>query len=228
MATARTADTWRESGSRAERRTASRGAHPAVAGDSEPIARLSRPAVPPRGRPARPDLPPLPEPLARGGRDDAAPRRPAAQDRAGTPGRSAGRSRPVSSRGATSRSTPPTGERGGRLRGIVAVLAVFLVTLAGAAADSFLGIGLGLITLVTLTAATAIGTLRVRRSDLMTMVVAPPLIFIAVAMVNIALAPSASFSLPTVATLLIQGFPTMAVATGVGLVLSLIRWAARR
>jgi hypothetical protein len=102
------------------------------------------------------------------------------------------------------------------------------VTLAGAAVDSFVGIGLGMITLVALVASTALATLLVRRRDLFSVVVAPPIVFVAVAVVNIGLAPSASVNLPTIAALLIRGFPTMAVATGVGLVLGLIRLARRR
>ncbi len=105
---------------------------------------------------------------------------------------------------------------------------MFLVTLAGAGVDSFVGIGLGLVTLVTLVAITAIATLVVRRSDLLSVFVAPPLVFVAVAAANIALAPSASFNLATIATLLVRGFPTMATATGVALVLGLVRLAARR
>ncbi|HEX2072835.1 MAG TPA: DUF6542 domain-containing protein [Geodermatophilus sp.] len=116
----------------------------------------------------------------------------------------------------------------GGLRGVYAVLGIFVVTLAGAAVDSFLGVGLGLLTLITLAASTGVATLLVRRRDLASTVVAPPLVFVAVAAVNIGLAPSASFSPTTVGTLLIRGFPTMAVATGVGLVLALLRWAARR
>jgi hypothetical protein len=117
---------------------------------------------------------------------------------------------------------------GGRFRGVVAVLAMFLVTLAGAGVDSFVGIGLGLVTLVALVSVTAIATLTVRRRDLLSVLVAPPLVFVAVAGVNIALAPSASFNIPTIATLLVRGFPTMAIATGVALVLGLIRLVARR
>ncbi len=117
---------------------------------------------------------------------------------------------------------------GGRFRGVVAVLAMFLVTLAGAGIDSFVGIGLGLVTLVALVSVTVIATLTVRRRDLLSVIVAPPLVFVAVAGVNIALAPSASFNIPTIATLLVRGFPTMAIATGVALVLGLIRLAARR
>ncbi|MGX5653730.1 DUF6542 domain-containing protein [Geodermatophilus nigrescens] len=114
------------------------------------------------------------------------------------------------------------------LRGSLAVLGIFVITLAGGAVDSFLDVGLGTLTLVTLVAASAVATLLVRKRDLLTVVVAPPLVFVAVAAVNIGLAPSADFSVPTIATVLIRGFPTMAVATGVAIVLGIIRWAARR
>ena len=87
---------------------------------------------------------------------------------------------------------------------------------------------LGLITLVCLVASTVFATLLVRRRDLISVVVAPPLVFVAVAAVNIGLAPSAQFSLPTIATLLVRGFPTMAIATGVAIVLALFRLVARR
>jgi hypothetical protein len=119
-------------------------------------------------------------------------------------------------------------QRGGRLSGMAAVIGIFLITLAGAAVDSFIGMGLGMITLVALVGSTVIGTLAVRRRDLASVVIAPPLVFVAVAGLNIALAPSAALTMPTVATLLIRGFPTMAIATGAALVLGLIRLIARR
>jgi hypothetical protein len=105
---------------------------------------------------------------------------------------------------------------------------MFMITLAGAGIDSFVGIGLGRVTLGALVLATAVAALAVRRRDLMSVVVAPPLVFLAVAAVNIGLAPSASFNLPTVATLLVRGFPTMGLAMGVVLVLALFRLIARR
>jgi hypothetical protein len=125
------------------------------------------------------------------------------------------------------RGAPAAGHATG-LRGALAVLGVFVLTLAGGAVDSFLGIGLGTLTLVTLVAASAVGTLLVRKRDLLTLVVAPPLVFVLVAAVNVVLAPSASFNLPTLATVLIRGFPTMVVATLVALVVAIVRWAARR
>ncbi len=118
--------------------------------------------------------------------------------------------------------------RGGGIRGMVAVVGMFLVTLGGAGTDSFVGIGLGTVTLVAMVSVTALAALVVRRRDLVSVAVAPPLVFVAVAAVNIGLAPSASFSVPTVATLLVRGFPTMGIATAVALVLTLIRLASRR
>ncbi|MGY1680815.1 DUF6542 domain-containing protein [Geodermatophilus sp. SYSU D01176] len=133
-------------------------------------------------------------------------------------------SRRPAGRGATAQAP----ESGSRLRGAVAVLAVFLVTLGAAALESWIGTGLGLVTLGALTAASAVATLLVRRRDLLTPVVAPPLVYIAVAVLNTALAPSAPLNLTALAALLIRGFPAMAVATAAAAVVALIRWAARR
>ena len=154
-------------------------------------------------------------------------RRPAARDRYDEFGATARFAR----RGGASSARPRPAGRAAEEKGILGALAVAgtcLVTLAGAGVDSFVGIGLGLVTLVTLVAVTGIATLAVRRRDLASVVVAPPLVFVAVAAANIALAPSASFNLATIATLLVRGFPTMALATGVALVLALVRLAARR
>jgi hypothetical protein len=115
------------------------------------------------------------------------------------------------------------------MRGVAAVLTVFLVTLAGAAVDSlFMGMGLGLITLGCLVGSTVLAAALVRRRDVLSVVVAPPLVFVAIACANMVLAPSATFSLTSMATLLVRGFPTMAMATGAAFVIALIRWAARR
>ncbi len=164
-----------------------------------------RPADPQRGRgPARDEH--RPDEDVRPGRPDS--------DRPGT------RRPPVADR--------PAPEQGSRLRGFVAVLGVFLITLMGGAADWFLGDGLGMITLVALVASASVATLLVRRRDLITVVLSPPLVFVAVAGANIALSPAVDLSLPTVATLLIRGFPTMAVATGAVILLGLVRLITRR
>ena len=261
MATANTADAWRQDGDYPDRSSAA-----ARAPWPDRGAGAARPSRPIRTGPARPARPADRLRAAEARNRDAdfarspAPRRgPDAARSVGRPerGRFEGR-RPESSRSEGSRPVerppvdrPRSDERrpsarpaerpsvsarrpakpaaeGGRIRGIVAVLGMFLVTLAGAGFDSFVGIGLGLVTLVAMVAVTALATLVVRRRDLLSVIVAPPLVFIAVAGINIALAPSASFNLPTIATLLVRGFPTMAIATGVALVLGLIRLAARR
>ena len=128
------------------------------------------------------------------------------------------------------RSAPARSEAaaGPWMRGSVVVLGMFLVTLAAAAADSYIGVGLGTVTLIALLLSSVVACLLVRRRDLLSVVVAPPLVFLGVAMVNIALAPSATFSLPTVATLLIRGFPAMGLAVGASFLLFLARLVLRR
>jgi hypothetical protein len=265
MASVSTADTWRESGRRADRRIAARPE------GADYVSRIGRPPVPPPPpRMRSTELPPFPEDRARAvrSRDERPPLppRPSA-DRPARPSRDAGRrpvspdadrprvrderpredrardlpdlgderrgprppeARPARRRPAGRGATASAPERGSRLRGAVVVVVVFLITLAGAALESWMGTGLGLVTLGTLTAASAVATLVVRRRDLLTPVIAPPLVYVAVAALNTALAPSASLNLASVATLLIRGFPAMAVATAVAGVVALIRWAARR
>ena len=213
---------------RAERSDAGR-----AAGRGYPSPRAASSA--PRGRaPERGDRPdhdrldrdprspqrraPGPREAGRGGRHSGEFRRPAA----GEVARDARRT----GSSATSARTAPTS--GPRLRGALAVLGAFLLTLAAAAADSYIGRGLGLITLVALTAGTVVAALATRRKDLLSVLVSPPLVFVAVAVVNIGLAPSATLNLPTLATLLVRGFPAMGIATGAALLVCLFRLATRR
>lgn len=236
MATASTADAWRQGGVSPDRSFhGSRMPREERAMDPDRSARPGRPPVPPRGRPAdrlrsdvdrgRP-IPPRRESLRpdRGQADDVRP--PGARPAGARPvdARPAG-ARPADAR-ARGEARPVTG--GGSVRGAVAVLGMFLVTLVGAGIDSFVGVGLGMITLAALLVSTAVAMLVVRRRDMFSVVASPPLVFIAVAALNIALAPSALFNLPTIATLLIRGFPTMAMATGVAVVVAVGRLIARR
>ncbi|MGY1808879.1 DUF6542 domain-containing protein [Blastococcus sp. SYSU D00669] len=127
----------------------------------------------------------------------------------------------------------PAPETGRRTRGIVAVLAVFLVTVAVAAAESLLWTGLGLITATGLVVATAAGAFLVRRRDLLTVVVSPPLVFAAVVAVNLLAASSVQLSgvkafVLVMGTQLVQNFPAMIAATIAGIVVALIRLAAGR
>ena len=195
------------------------------AGSSAPRSRPSDRERPPAGRR-------VPPPAVRDERDDewGYDRRPAGRDRAPERGAERRPSAPArtqrderSTAAARREAAPGPGKRG-----YVVVLGMFLVTLAAAAADSYLGVGLGIVTLIALLLSSVAACLLVRRRDLLSVVVAPPLVFLGVVLVNIALAPSATFSLPTVATLLIRGFPAMGIAIGVSFVLFLGRLAARR
>lgn len=177
-----------------------------------------------------------PVPPARGARSPGAPARrapdPRAADRGGPhPDASRRRAAPAEApREGRRGSSAAYGDRPGStgIRGALAITGVFLVTLVAAAADSYIGLGLGTITLVALTAGTIGAALVTRRQDLLSVLVSPPLVFVAVALLNIGLAPSASLNLPTLATLLVRGFPAMGLATGVALVIILGRLAARR
>jgi hypothetical protein len=240
------ADAWQQSGSRADRpyRAAPPRADRAMAAE-----RPARPrgGVPPRrsvDRPrersradyydeapqySRPPVPrqpsrPVPRELDRDlERERSAQRRPAQRrpqerDEVERPAR---------------RPAPAAETGGGKLRGLLAVVAVFLVTLAAAGVESFIATGLGLMTTAALIASTAVATLLVRRRDLLSVVVCPPLVFTAVAVVNMVAAPSVhisgvkAFGLLMVTTL-VQNFPAMGIAAGVAIVLALIRLAARR
>jgi hypothetical protein len=138
------------------------------------------------------------------------------------PARDGGRS------GAPAASRRIEATSGPRVHGAVAVLGIFLITLLAAGLDSFLGSGLGLVSLVALTLSTVFAGLVTRRRDLLSVVVAPPLVYVLVAVVNVALAPSATLSLPSLATLLVRGFPAMGIATAAAVVVTLFRLVTRR
>src|SRR4051794_23395745 len=225
------ADAWQQGGPMADRPRADR----AMAAERPPRPRN---AVPPRPRPAdrlRADYADRAPQYSR----PPVPRRPAEP---GRPARSVERNdrleryedepRPRSPRG--ERRPAPAAQTGGsKLGGIVAVGAAFLVTLAAAGLESFVATGLGMITLVALVVSTTAAAFLVRRRDLVSVVVSPPLVFTAVAAVNVIAAPSVqlsgvkAFGLLMI-TLLVQGFPSMAVATGAVVVVGLIRLATRR
>ncbi|MDQ3474802.1 MAG: hypothetical protein M3492_00250 [Actinomycetota bacterium] len=91
------------------------------------------------------------------------------------------------------------------------------MTLVVATLESLLGIGLRTLTLIALSGSTLLAGLWVRRSDIATIVVAPPLVFAAVAALEIVLAPTLMFTPTVLASLLVRGFPAMGIATAIGL-----------
>lgn len=116
-----------------------------------------------------------------------------------------------------SQPEPSTPARRFTLTGLGAVAFIFVITLAVATAESLLGIGLRTFTLIAISVSTLLAGLWVRRSDIATIVVAPPLVFTAVAALEIVLAPTLSLTPTVLASILVRGFPTMAIATAIGL-----------
>jgi hypothetical protein len=93
-----------------------------------------------------------------------------------------------------------------------------VVTLAVATLESLLGVGLATLTLLALSGSTLLAGLMVRRHDVVTVVVAPPLVFAFVAVLEIVLAPTLSLSPTVLASILVRGFPAMGIATAIALV----------
>lgn len=225
------ADAWQQSGPRADRsyRPAPRAERAMAAERPRERSRADYyDEAPKYSRPPVPRQPSRPMPRDRGPeRERPAQRRPAER----RPAERRAQERPEVERPA--RRPAPAVQTGGKLRGLLAVVAVFLVTLAAAGVESFIATGLSTMTMIALVASTAVATLIVRRRDLLSVVVCPPLVFTMVAVVNMVAAPSVhisgvkAFGLLMLTTL-VQNFPAMAVATGVGLVIGLIRFAARR
>lgn len=123
-------------------------------------------------------------------------------------------------------SGAPRGRASGRnqparrftLTGLTAVGLVFVVTLAVAMLESLLGVGLRTLTLLALSGSTLLAGLMVRRHEVATVVVAPPLVFAFVAVLEIVLAPTLSLSPTVLASVLVRGFPAMGIATAIALV----------
>lgn len=109
------------------------------------------------------------------------------------------------------------------LTGLGAVALVFVVTLAVATLESLFGVGLRTLTLIALCASTLLAGLWVPRGDLATIVVAPPLVFAAVAALEIGLAPTLNFTPTVLASILVRGFPTMILGTAIALLVTAYR-----
>ena len=246
------ADAWQQSGSRADRPYRAAPRERAMASERPERPARPRGSVPPRRSSDR--AAERPRERSRADYYDEAPQysrppvprrpeqsRPVPRDLDRAPERERPARRPVERRPVERQDTERPARRpapavetgGGKLRGLLAVLAVFLVTLAAAGVESFIATGLGIMTTIALAASTAVAALVVRRRDLLSVVVCPPIVFTAVAVVNMVAAPSVhisgvkAFGLLMITTL-VQNFPAMGIATGIALVIGLIRLAARR
>jgi len=122
-----------------------------------------------------------------------------------------------SARSSVERGGTRSTRRFSSLTGIGAVLFIFVFTLVVATIESLIGVGLRTLTLIALAGSTLLAGLWVRRSDIATIVVAPPLVFVSVAVLEIVLAPTLMLTTTVLASVLVRGFPTMSIATAIAL-----------
>jgi hypothetical protein len=120
--------------------------------------------------------------------------------------------------------TPPASS-GPSLTGVGAVLLLAGIAAVAGVLDVLAGSSLRLIFAAGLVLGTLIAALLVVRRDLLTVVFAPPLVFVAASVVAMLLGRGdGTGGLIDLATgWLVYGFPAMAVATGVAVVIALIR-----
>lgn len=126
----------------------------------------------------------------------------------------------------------PGVRRGSSVTGLGAVLLIVAVSLVGACLDLLTGTGLRLAFAVTLTLGAGVAAVMVRRASLLVVVLAPPLVYLAASVAALLAAPGGSGSIGTLSDAatawLIYGFPTIAAATGVAVVVAGLRLAASR
>ena len=137
---------------------------------------------------------------------------------------------PVSYSGVQARREPmpPVGRRR-RFGAVRAVLLLAAVALAGGALDAVTGTGLRLGFAIGLVLGSLLAAMAVHRRGLLTVVFAPPLVFLVASLVFVLVSPSRAGQngrLVDAATgWLVYGFPTMAAATGVAVIVAGIRVA---
>jgi hypothetical protein len=119
----------------------------------------------------------------------------------------------------------PTGGIGPTLTGVGAVLVLAGISAVAGLLDVLAGSALRLIFAAGLVLGTLIASLLVMRRDLLTVVFAPPLVFLAGSAVAVLLGRGGGGGglIDLATSWLVYGFPAMATATGVALVVYLIR-----
>jgi hypothetical protein len=125
---------------------------------------------------------------------------------------------------------PPSGRPGPTLTGVGAVLLLAGIAAVAGLLDVLAGSALRLIFAAGLVLGTLVASLLVVRRDLLTVVFAPPLVFVAASAVAVLLGRGETGGgLVDLATSwLVYGFPAMAAATGVAVVVWLVRRARGR
>ena len=117
------------------------------------------------------------------------------------------------------------GRAGGTLTGVGAVLLLAGISAVAGALDVLAGSALRLIFAAGLVLGTLIASLLVVRRDLLTVVFAPPLVFLAASAVAVLLGRGRTGGglIDLATSWLVYGFPAMATATAVAVVVWLVR-----
>jgi hypothetical protein len=121
--------------------------------------------------------------------------------------------------------TPPPPAGGPSLTGAGAVLVLVGIAAVAGVIDVFAGDSLRLVFAIGLVAGALVAALLVRRRDALTVVFAPPLVFLAASLVAMLLGRGGSGGgiIDLAASWLVYGFPAMAVATAVAGLIALVR-----
>jgi hypothetical protein len=121
------------------------------------------------------------------------------------------------------------GRRGRPVSGLRAVLLLVVVALAGGCFDVVTGTGLRLGFAVGLALGSLLAALLVHRRGLLVVAFAPPLVFLAASLLFVLASPGDAGStgklIDAAAGWLVYGFPTMATATGIAVVVAGLRIA---
>jgi hypothetical protein len=136
----------------------------------------------------------------------------------------------------TARSAPgtrapvqPVGGRRASLTGVGGVLLITGVALVGGCVDVLTGTGLRFAFAVCLVLGSLLATALVRRGDLLTVVLAPPLVYLAASLLSVFAAPGDAGGtgalIDAAAGWLVYGFPAIATATGGAALVAGVRMA---
>jgi hypothetical protein len=121
---------------------------------------------------------------------------------------------------------------GPSLTGFGAVLLIVVASMVGGCVDVLTGTGLRLAFAIGLVLGTAVAAALVRRGSLLTVVLAPPLVYVVASLLSVIASPgglAGAGRLYDAATgWLVYGFPAIAAATGIAVVIAGIRLAGRR
>jgi hypothetical protein len=129
-------------------------------------------------------------------------------------------------------SAPVSGTTGPSLTSLGALLLIVVAAMIGACVDVLTGTGLRLAFAIGLVLGTAVAAAVVRRGSLLTIVLAPPLIFMVASVLSVLASPGglggAGRLYDAAAGWLVYGFPGIAAATGIAVVIAGIRLAGSR